>query len=469
MPTSLLELSTPVDHRVCLAIDACALRPSARICVFLNKCLDKRKIVQSLQNSQSALASQSIKAVHGKLLERELKEELSAAWDALQKSSAATSDRWNNFNHHKGCLNEHQFPSLLEAAAQDQRRAAELIARQSVRRASFAIARTALVQSVHVLIDRREQFNRTVLKVHSALQFAVDPHLCASVAAELITYVQQAEAINEKFIERTQRESDADVTEGAARRVLRTLYREVVQSGKLGGERQVVLDTYGLLSISFERLERSHPLCAINERLVSALAKLQRGAGYHQIWGWTNHLDPIEWQKLLGQYKLLKTNLDEARYTDQIERALAANRGETTSHMIAAQNEKRSKLAQARQQVTNVLADVMMAANEAQEVLRDLLAMDFAHLKSDETDWHHRKPVDTVMCNIVLADALCRHAHALNLDWVRELNETQEQATNAAKSLKASLAKLLDKPQYKGLQGTWYRTGGTHYFYTEAL
>lgn len=422
-----------------------------------------------MQSTQTIPSSRQINEVHSSALAQSLKSELSLAWDALQKASALTSDRWNNFNHHKGCLNEHQYPALLEAAGSDGQRSMELIKRQCVRRASFAIARTALVQATHALVDSREQFNRTVLKVHGALQYIVDVHLASSVAAELLTYIQQAEAINEKYIERTQRESNTDVTEGAARRVLRTLYQEVTQSRKLGEERTVTLDTYGLLSIPFERLEKRHPLFAINERLVAALEKLQRGAKYHEIWGWSNHLDPIEWQKLLGQYKTLKANLGEARHTEHMERAIATKCPGSTPHMVAIQNEKRGKLAQARQQISDVLHDVKMAMNEAQEVLRDLLVMDFAHLKSEETDWHHIKPVDTVMCNVVLADAVCRNALAIDLEWIAELHETQVQATGASTSLKLALEQMLKGPQYRGLKGSWHRTTDHYYSYTEAL
>lgn len=422
-----------------------------------------------MQNTQDSGVAQSLKLLHIDALAVDLKGELCAAWEMLQKASATTSDRWNAFNHHKGCLNEHQFPSLLEAAAEDHARASELISRQSTRRVSFAVARVALIQSIHELVYRREQFDRTVLKVHGALSFIADCHLHSALAAELLMYIQQAEAINEKFIERTQRESNTDVTEGAARRALRSLYREVTASRKLGVERKTGIDTYGLLAIPFQRLEKHHPLSPINERLVDALAKLQRGAAYHHIWGWTNHLDPIDWQKTMAQYKMLKTNLGEARHLERIEQVIAGNCTGAIPNMTALQNEKRASLALARQQVTRVLDDVLMAAVEAQKVLDDLLAMDFAPLKAEETDWHHLQPVDTVMSNVVLADALVRHVQALSCEWVVEQSETQVQATTAAKSLKGALDKLLDKPQYRGLKGSWHRNGGSQYFYTEAL
>lgn len=408
------------------------------------------------------------------LLESALKAELASSWEALQKASALATERWTEFGKHKGRVNEHQFPGLLETAMAtgDTQRARELSKRQSALRAAFAMSRTALVQSLHVLNRARDQFSRTVMKTRGALTFCTDPHMASALAGDLLMYVEQAKAINDKFIERSQRESNSDTTEGAAWQALRNLYREVADSRALGGMRNHSVETDGIFAISFPHSERQHPLADINARLVAGLEKLQRGAKYHEIWGWSSHLNPLDWEKTLANYRQLKANLSETRYASEMERALASGCSGASVHMIAIQNSKRGKLAQARRQILNLLSDAADAANELGVVFHDLLKMDVEELKYDKTDVHNQLPHDIVVCNVVLADALCKRVCALCSEWEKEQRDTAEQAQAASKSLLSSLDEMLSKGPYKGLSGLWSRrVSGSDYQYhfTEPL
>lgn len=386
------------------------------------------------------------------LLPPSLQQELSTHWIALKEAAETADKYWSCFAVHKGYLNEHQFPVLLEKATllpDAQQRTAALVLRQNRHRTAFGIARIGLLMAIREMAEQHEQFNRTIVRLRRALHYVTDTNLAALVAAELVLHLQQAQLISDKFAGRIH-SSGEDITQGAANRALRATFAEVKLSRKLGERGMNSLLSHELVAIPFPKHHRSHPAAALNDQLVKAFAQLQQASSFQRQNG-SLLRGENGWHQMMGDYKCLRCNLDEASHAELMAQALSQGSG--VGQLIAQQNQKRAKLFFLIGMISGRLELVREAAADVQATMKELLNLDWALNSSnpDSEDYEESFLASIVMANLVLLDNMLGAAKAMEEAWTSEMKSRKEELSALTSGLTAHLDHTLQSLAFAGL------------------
>ena len=411
-----------------------------------------------------------------------LNSEIDAAWDKLVSTSARVSQCRDALGRQKGYLNEHQFPTMLEAASDDMARAQELVDKQRRRRIYYASTRLAMAKGCQSLMSERDKFARTVMKVYATVPHIQNLPLQTSLYSLLHKRLVAAEAFNNKVMDTFSRDSNSDPTCGQASNSLNDFFTEwrlrYLQAKKPGGARQeqqvAHLDIEQMAYIAYMPNERHQPFFAENQQLIAAIEEcifveqaqtdqffaprsLKRGSDLST----KPHVIESKLQEVWRHYKLLKCNLNEPLYAQHLERTiqLGAKAGDGIANLKLEQNIKRGALALARQAIDTHNERIKGAIEKLQALIETLID------DSTIARWMTEENSQVLVNNLLFADAVIQLGQAHIATWKEELEETATTVLATKASMAETLRAIVSQGPYRGLAWTYHGNGQ----YTEPL
>ena len=472
---------------------ACALCLSAHACTFPNLLRHQgNKVNHTFPTTKSgshAHDQQQIKAMLAEQKVNDLLAEITSSRAEMGQASTLHDSARIWFNNAKSCLNEPQFTQRLEAAANDQAAAKELIAAQQKRRASYRGAHLALSFAHTRLLRKRDQFQRTLMKLVDSVPHIEDIEMRDWLASQCVEQMLNAHAWNDEVMrhfakERDDHSQELDLSEallaafadwraqewqvrsaliacGAKTRRYIRFYQ-----GKTGPEKLSRLNAVPSnrgISLQFVPLDEcgmpeanryNHliaPLIALAEQAQSLTAESDVASGRRGATTLRMHLD---------SYTTLKACLNEKQYSQRLQAAITSGDQGSIDSLKTQQQQKRSELFNVRLKLTRQLYLAQNCASELMAKAYELVSAMDARAEADICQLSQNDDIDmAVITNILAAHEVARSVFAYAAWWQEELNTTEPIGDLTRDSLYETMAALAAKPPYSNIRWAYGREG----------
>ncbi|MFA7341385.1 MAG: hypothetical protein WC028_31675 [Candidatus Obscuribacterales bacterium] len=437
-------------------------------------------------SGSQAQDQQQIKAKLAEQTVNNLLAEIANARAEMGQASVLHSAARQGFNNAKTTLNEPQFTQRLEAVANDLVAAQELIAAQQKRRASYKGAHLALSFAFTRLLRKRDQFQRTLMKLVDSVPHIEDIEMRDWLASQCVEQMLNAHAFNDDVMRQFAKErgdcskepdlSDALLAAFAqwreqqwqvqsaliacgpkARRYIR-FYQDKTGPEKLSSlnavpaNRGIPLQFITISDCGRQEANRYNhlvePLMALAEQAQSLTAV------------YTVDSRGTTLGNLFSTYTTVKAGLNEKQYSQRLQAAITSGDQSSIDSLKTHQQQKRSQLFNVRLSLTrqlylaqNCASDLMAKAYELVSALDARAEADICGLsKNDDLDM-------AVITNILAAHEVARSVFAYAAWWQEELNTTEPIGDLTRDSLYETMAAMAAKPPYSNIRWAYSREG----------